>query len=99
MCIRDRFCNVREGAVIQALDAKSIYDVPMVYHKEGLDQQVLDAFGIDPAPKPQMQVWETISHKIHDPEGEVTIAIVGKYTVLKDAYKSLIEALQHGGIA
>ena len=93
------FCNVRPEAVIQALDAKSIYDVPMAYHKEGLDQQVLDAFGIDPAPKPNMTVWEGISHKIHNPEGEVTIAIVGKYTVLKDAYKSLMEALVHGGIA
>ena len=71
----------------------------MSYHSEGLDQQVLDAFGIDPAPKPQMQVWEEISHKIHNPEGQVKIAIVGKYTVLKDAYKSLMEALVHGGIA
>jgi len=94
-----QFCNVRPSAVIQALDAKSIYDVPMTYHKEGLDQEVLDAFGIDPAPKPNMKVWEDISHKIQNPEGEVNIAIVGKYTVLKDAYKSLIEALQHGGIA
>ena len=93
------FCNVRETAVIQALDAQSIYDVPMTYHKEGLDQEVLDAFGIDPAPKPNMAVWEEISAKIQNPEGEVNIAIVGKYTVLKDAYKSLIEALQHGGIA
>lgn len=93
------FCNVRESAVIQALDAKSIYDVPMTYHKEGLDQEVLNAFGIDPAPKPQMKMWEEISEKIHNPEGEVNIAIVGKYTVLKDAYKSMIEALQHGGIA
>ncbi len=93
------FCNVRSEAVVQALDARSIYDVPMAYHREGLDQQVLDAFGIDPAPKPQMGVWEEISQKVHNPEGEVTIAIVGKYTVLKDAYKSLIEALVHGGIA
>ena len=94
-----QFCNVRPSAVIQALDAKSIYDVPMTYHKEGLDQEVLDAFGIDPAPKPNMKIWDEISRKIHNPEGEVNIAIVGKYTVLKDAYKSLIEALQHGGIA
>lgn len=94
-----QFCNVRPSAVIQALDAKSIYDVPMTYHKEGLDQEVLDAFGIDPAPKPNMKIWEEISNKIQNPEGEVNIAIVGKYTVLKDAYKSLIEALQHGGIA
>ena len=93
------FCNVREEAVIQGLDAQSIYDVPMTYHKEGLDQQVLNAFGIDPAPKPRMEVWEEISRKIHNPEGQVVIAIVGKYTVLKDAYKSLIESLQHGGIA
>ncbi len=93
------FCNVRPEAVVQALDAASIYDVPMAYHNEGLDQQVLDAFGIDPAPKPQMAIWEEISTKIHNPEGEVTVAIVGKYTVLKDAYKSLMEALVHGGIA
>lgn len=93
------FCNVRTEAVIQALDAKSIYDVPMDYHREGLDQQVLDAFGIDPAPKPNMTVWKRISQDIHNPEGEVTVAIVGKYTVLKDAYKSLMEALVHGGIA
>ena len=94
-----QFCNVRPSAVIQALDAKSIYDVPMTYHKEGLDQEVLDAFGIDPAPKPDMRIWDEISRKIHNPEGEVNIAVVGKYTVLKDAYKSLIEALYHGGIA
>lgn len=92
------FCNVRPEAVIQALDAKSIYDVPIAYHNEGLDQQVLDSFGIDPAPKPKMAVWEEISRKIHNPEGDVTIAIVGKYTVLKDAYKSLMEALVHGGM-
>lgn len=93
------FCNVRESAVIQALDVKSIYDVPLTYHKEGLDQEVLNAFGIDPAPKPRLEIWEEISHKIQNPEGEVNIAIVGKYTILKDAYKSLIEALCHGGIA
>ena len=93
------FCNVRPGAVIQALDARSIYDVPMLYHREGLDQQVLDAFAIDPAPKPDMRVWETIADKVHNPEGNVTVAIAGKYTELKDAYKSLIEALVHGGIA
>ncbi|MEO0636971.1 MAG: CTP synthase [Pseudomonadota bacterium] len=93
------FCNVRPSAVIQALDAKSIYDVPMAYHQEGLDQEVLAAFGIDPAPAPRMDVWEDISKRLANPEGEVTIAIVGKYTVLKDAYKSLIEALVHGGLA
>ena len=93
------FCNVRPEAVIQALDAKSIYDVPMLYHREGLDQQVLDAFAIDPAPKPNMSVWEEVADKVHNPEGNVTVAVVGKYTELKDAYKSLIEALVHGGIA
>ncbi|MBN9259222.1 MAG: CTP synthase [Mesorhizobium sp. 65-26] len=93
------FCNVRESAVIQALDAGHIYDVPMAYHKEGLDSEVLAAFGIDPAPKPRMEPWQALSNRIHNPEGEVTIAVVGKYTGLKDAYKSLIEALSHGGLA
>ncbi|WP_157019203.1 CTP synthase [Mesorhizobium xinjiangense] len=93
------FCNVRESAVIQALDVAHIYDVPMAYHKEGLDTEVLAAFGIDPAPKPRMERWQEITQRIHHPEGEVTIAVVGKYTGLKDAYKSLIEALSHGGMA
>ncbi|MBR7652801.1 CTP synthase [Brucella oryzae] len=93
------FCNVRESAVIQALDVATIYDVPIAYHKEGLDSEVLSAFGIDPAPKPRMDRWEEVSSRLHNPEGEVTIAIVGKYTGLKDAYKSLIEALYHGGLA
>jgi CTP synthase len=93
------FCNVRESAVIQALDVASIYDVPLAYHREGLDAEVLAAFGIDGAPQPRLDRWEGISHAIASPEGEVTIAIVGKYTGLKDAYKSLTEALVHGGIA
>jgi CTP synthase len=93
------FCNVREEAVIQALDVASIYDVPLAYHREGLDEQVLRAFNISGAPKPDLTRWETISRGIDTPEGEVTIAVVGKYTGLKDAYKSLIEALVHGGIA
>jgi CTP synthase len=93
------FCNVREEAVIQALDVASIYDVPLAYHREGLDAQVLAAFGIEGAPAPKLERWETISRAIASPEGEVTIAIVGKYTGLKDAYKSLSEALFHGGIA
>jgi CTP synthase len=93
------FCNVREAAVIQALDVGHIYDVPMAYHKEGLDGEVLAAFGIDPAPKPRMERWQEVSQRIHNPEGEVTIAIVGKYTGMKDAYKSLNEALAHGGMA
>jgi CTP synthase len=93
------FCNVRESAVIQALDVAHIYDVPMAYHKEGLDSEVLAAFGIEPAPKPRMERWNEITNRIHNPEGEVTIAVVGKYTGLKDAYKSLMEALAHGGMA
>jgi CTP synthase len=93
------FCNVRETAVIQALDVKHIYDVPMAYHQEGLDSEVLAAFGIDPAPKPRLERWKEVTERVHNPEGEVTIAVVGKYTGLKDAYKSLIEALAHGGLA
>jgi CTP synthase len=93
------FCNVRESAVIQALDVSSIYDVPLSYHGEGLDREVLAAFGIDDAKAPDLSRWQTISRGIASPEGEVSIAIVGKYTGLKDAYKSLIEALVHGGIA
>ncbi len=77
----------------------SIYDVPAAYHAAGLDREVLAAFGIEPAPKPNMRRWESVSKSYHTPEGEVTIAIVGKYTGLKDAYKSLIEALTHGGMA
>ena len=93
------FCNVRESAIIPALDVASIYDVPLAYHEEGLDAEVLAAFGIDRSGALELNRWTTISETIHNPEGEVTIAIVGKYTGLKDAYKSLIEALQHGGIA
>src|SRR5271163_3867568 len=94
------FCNVRESAVVEARDvAGSIYDVPAAYHAAGLDREVLAAFGIEPAPKPNMRRWEGVSKSYHNPEGEVTIAIVGKYTGLKDAYKSLTEALTHGGMA
>ncbi len=93
------FCNVRDSAVIQALDVASIYDVPLAYHEQGLDQEVLDAFGIKAAPKPDLTRWNEISTRVNNPEGEVTIGIVGKYTGLKDAYKSLNEALTHGGIA
>ena len=93
------FCNVRESAVIEARDVSSIYAVPAAYHAAGLDQEVLAAFGIEPAPKPDLTRWNGITERIANPEGEVTIAIVGKYTGMKDAYKSLIEALAHGGIA
>jgi len=93
------FCNVRPEAVIQALDVSSIYDVPAAYHREGLDNQVLEAFGLPASPEPDLSRWSRITQRVHNPEGEVTIAIVGKYTGLKDAYKSQTEALTHGGIA
>ena len=93
------FCNVRKEAVIPALDAKSIYDVPMQYHNEGLDFEVLRAFGIHDAPQPDMTRWIDIADRHHNPEGEVTIGVVGKYVGLQDAYKSLNEALVHGGFA
>jgi len=93
------FCNVETSAVIAALDAASIYDVPLQYHAEGLDEEVLKAFGIIDAPSPDLSRWEGISEALHNPEGEVTIGVVGKYTGMKDAYKSLTEALVHGGIA
>jgi CTP synthase len=93
------FCNVRETAVIEARDAPSIYDVPLAYHEAGLDSEILAAFGIENAPAPDLSRWTRISSRVHNPEGEVNIAVVGKYTGLKDAYKSLIESLHHGGIA
>ncbi|HEY3951344.1 CTP synthase [Phenylobacterium sp.] len=94
------FCNVRPGAVIQAMDSANIYAVPLDYHAQGLDTEVLDVFGLkDTAPAPDLTRWETISHTLSHPDGEVNIAIVGKYTALTDAYKSLIEALTHGGVA
>ena len=93
------FCNVRPGAVIQALDVKTIYEVPLAYHREGLDDEILAAFGIEGVPAPKLDMWKEIVSRINEPEGEVTIAVVGKYTGLLDAYKSLNEALVHGGIA
>jgi CTP synthase len=92
------FCNVRESAVIEARDVDNIYAVPEAYHAAGLDTEVLAAFGIAEAP-PDLERWRVINERIRNPEGAVTIAVVGKYTGLKDAYKSLIEALSHGGIA
>src|SRR6201995_5190263 len=77
------FCNVRENAVIEARDVDNIYAVPEAYHAAGLDREVLAAFGIEPAPKPNMRRWEAVSKAYHNPEGDVTIAIVGKYTGLK----------------
>jgi CTP synthase len=93
------FCNVRREAVIPALDQESIYEVPLAYHREGLDTQVLHCFGITDAPPADLTRWEQIVARVQQPEGSVKIAVVGKYTDLKDAYKSLGEALVHGGIA
>jgi CTP synthase len=94
-----QFCNVPASAVIPALDAKSIYAVPLQYHREGLDVEVLKAFGIDPGAAPDLTRWDQIVSRLENPEGEVTIGVVGKYMGVPDAYKSLTEALTHGGIA
>ena len=93
------FCNVRESAVIEARDVENIYAVPEAYHAEGLDREVLEAFGLSAPQALELERWRIINARIRNPEGAVTIAVVGKYTGLKDAYKSLIEALCHGGIA
>jgi CTP synthase len=94
-----QFCNVRKEAVIPALDAKSIYSVPLQYHREGLDAEVLRAFRITDAPPPDLSRWEDIMDRQEHFEGEVTIGVVGKYVGLPDAYKSLTEALVHGAMA
>ena len=93
------FCNVRKEAVVAAYDLNSIYEAPLAYHREGLDQAVLDAFQISPAPRPDLTVWEDVADRIHNTDGAVNIGIVGKYTQLEDAYKSIKEALTHGGMA
>ena len=93
-----QFCNVRQDAVIPALDVASIYQVPIAYHEQGLDREVCRYFDID-APAPNLSRWKSIMDRVTKPEGEVSIAVVGKYTGLLDAYKSLSEALTHGGIA
>ncbi len=93
------FCNVRPDSVIAAQDLKSIYEAPLAYHREGLDQAVLDAFQIAPAPRPDLRRWEDVADRIYNPQGEVKVAIVGKYTQLEDAYKSIAEALTHGGMS
>ena len=93
------FCNVRKDAVVAAYDLKSIYEAPLAYHREGLDQAVLDAFDISPAPRPDLTVWQDVFDRTHNTDGEVNVAIVGKYVQLEDAYKSIKEALTHGGMA
>ena len=92
------FCNVRPEAVILAEDVNNIYEVPLAYHAQGLDSQVCAHFGLQ-SEEPDLGAWQEIAHNVSNPEGEVTIAIVGKYTSLQDSYKSLGEALTHGGIA
>ena len=92
------FCNLREQAVIQALDVDTIYAVPRAYHEEGIDQEVCHHFGLE-TPAPDLQRWDEVCNAIRNPDGEVTIGVVGKYTSLIDAYKSLAEALAHGGLA
>jgi CTP synthase len=93
------FCNVREEAVIPGLDVDTIYQVPVSYHEQGFDDQVCKHFGISDAPPTDLTRWKKIVERVRFPEGEVTIAVVGKYISLLDSYKSLAEALQHGGIA
>ena len=93
------FCNIDEKKVIPALDAETIYDVPLAYHAEGLDREVMDCFGIHDSAPLDLSVWKNIVHRIKAPEGLARIAIVGKYTNLRDSYKSLNEALIHGGVA
>lgn len=92
------FCNVRPESVIAATDLRSIYEAPLAYHAAGLDTAVLDAFGIE-AKAPDLTVWKDVADRVYNPEGEVHVAIVGKYTQLGDAYKSIAEALTHGGMA
>jgi CTP synthase len=93
-----QFCNVRPSAVIQALDVDTIYAVPLAYHAEGYDREVCRHFNTD-TKEPDLSRWQQVVDRIRSPEGEVNIAVVGKYTALLDAYKSLAEALRHGGIA
>ncbi len=93
------FCNVRPEAVVPALDVKNIYEVPLAYSAEGMDREVLRHFHLPFDGEPDMSRWHKILDAVRNPEGEVRIAIVGKYTTLLDAYKSLAEALNHGGIA
>ena len=93
-----QFCNLREEAVIRALDVDTIYAVPRTYHEEGLDDQVCQHFSLETC-APDLSVWDRVTERIRVPDGEVTIGVVGKYTSMIDSYKSLAEALSHGGVA
>ncbi|MEM6898624.1 MAG: CTP synthase [Pseudomonadota bacterium] len=92
------FCNVRPSSVIEASDVSHIYDVPAKYHAEGLDSEVMEHFRIDAAQSPDLSRWNRIAETIHNPDGSVCIGLVGKYTDVPDAYKSVMEALDHGGL-
>ncbi len=93
------FCNVRPSSVIEAKDVGHIYDVPSAYHNEGLDAEVLHHFRVVDAAAPDLTRWNGIAETIHNPDGDVCIGLVGKYTDVPDAYKSVMEALDHGGLA
>ncbi|MAC61273.1 MAG: CTP synthetase [SAR116 cluster bacterium] len=92
------FCNISRNSVIEALDADNIYNVPLDYHNNGLDEAIYSHFKLKPK-KPNLKIWHDIMMAIKNPEEEVNIAVVGKYTSLIDSYKSLVEALVHGGIS
>jgi len=93
------FCNLTAERVIPAMDLDTIYRVPLAYHEVGLDTQLLKVFGIENAPPPDLSRWQTVVERVKNPEGDVRIAVVGKYMQVKDSYKSLSEALTHGGLA
>ncbi len=93
------FCNVRQERVVSALDVDTIYQVPISYHEQGFDQEVLDYFGMPRSPEPDLDLWRRIVSRVKQPEGEVVVGVIGKYTALLESYKSLNEALVHGGIA
>ena len=92
------FCNVKHDCVIQAINANTIYEVPINFKNEELDKRVLEYFNLDNSKEIDLKMWSQVSKHILEPDGEVSIGIVGKYTGLADAYKSLNEALSHGGI-
>jgi len=93
------FCNVEPDHVIQSVDVKSIYEVPIKYNEEKLDKKILNVFGLKEKNKPNLKIWKDIVNKIKSKRKKISIAIVGKYVDLKDAYKSLDEALIHGSLS
>jgi CTP synthase len=93
------FCNVNEDAVITARDVEYIYEIPQIYYQEHLEQKIIDLLGLESQQEPDLSDWEETVARLKTPEHEVTIGIVGKYIALQDSYKSMMEALIHGGIA